>query len=257
MMVKSTSALVAASLLASAMAKSKSVEPVCKVVTITETGAPVWVPISTGWEDWDPVTSTSTAWEDWDPVTKTKTITAIPPKSTTVYTEKWDDWTSSAPEALTVTTYTTIPVLPTSSHTGAWGNTTVPITASSTAAASTTPTPAPTAATCPADNGQAVIPGGSCGCEFTVNCGVQASPDANSKFWQQSDSLVDTLEECLELCDNNSNCETVLWVDDSTSGDYHHCWQISGLGQPTGSGIAQISYKGTCSGTCASTYGGA
>ncbi|KAL2436918.1 hypothetical protein ABEF95_015280 [Exophiala dermatitidis] len=244
MMVKSSTAVLASALLASgAMAWAN--EPVCKVVTVTETGTPVWVPVAT--------------WADWE--TSSETTPPPAPKTTTVYTEHWDDWTKTVPQALTVTTYTTIPVVPTSSaaptHTGSWGNSTVSTGASSTSAApSSTSSVAPAAATCPASNGQNVLPGGSCGCSFAVHCGVQATPDASSKFWEQG-GLVDTLAECLALCDSNDKCEAALWVDEPSSGDYHHCWQISGLGQPTGTGIAQISYKGTCSGTCASSYGSA
>jgi hypothetical protein len=51
-----------------------------------------------------------------------------------------------------------------------------------------------------------------------------------------------------------SDCQACIWVDDPSSSDYHHCWQTSGLGGIIGTGQGQISYKGTCSGSCSSTY---
>ncbi|KEF58099.1 uncharacterized protein A1O9_06022 [Exophiala aquamarina CBS 119918] len=215
---------------------------VCAAVTVTYTGAGFWVPDPAGaWADWtssssttkkvDPAKSTSTTWADWE-VTTTKKVDPAKSTSTTV-DPTWSDWVASTTTTLkTVVSTTTKP------------------------AATTTGTKPPSAApTCPSDNKKSVLAGGSCGCSFTVNCGVKASPDASSLFWEKtSGGIVPTLAECLALCDSNDKCEAALWVDDATNGDYHHCWQISGLGAPTGEGVAQISYKGTCSGKCSESY---
>jgi len=189
---------------------------------------------STVWGDWeatttttkkvDPAKTTSTTWADWE-VTTTTTKKDAPATTTTA--DPWSDWPSSTTTLVTTTK----------------------------GAATTTTKPPSAAPTCPSDNKKSVLAGGSCGCEFTVNCGVKASPGASSVFWEKtSGGIVPTLAECLALCDSNDKCEAALWVDDSTNGDYHHCWQISGLGAPTGEGVAQISYKGQCSGKCSESY---
>jgi hypothetical protein len=317
-MVKSSStAFVAtAALLATVRAGQ---EPICKVVTVTETGSLVWIPDPTWsdwaaaststldptWGDWASTTTTTTAdptWSDWastetgttktkthtTPEAVTKTLTWSDWTSTTVTVDPtWSDWESTTTTTTvdptwsdwesTTTTTTTSSVDPTwsdwassssvtssptpSSSVGpisasTWTTTSASESSSTTTTTTTTTTSAAAAtATCPASNGEIVSPSGSCGCEFTVNCAVHATTSDSSVFWEQtSGALVDTLEECLEICNDNSDCEATLWVDDSTSSDYHHCWQVSGLGAVAGSGYAQISYKGTCSGTCAETY---
>ncbi|KAK5395505.1 hypothetical protein LTR79_007219 [Exophiala xenobiotica] len=129
---------------------------------------------------------------------------------------------------------------------------------STTTGTTTTTTVAP-AASCPASNGEEVEGGGSCGCEFSVNCGVHADTSTNPTFFQKdSGAAVDSLAECLALCDNNDKCTATIWCDDASScgSDYHICWQTNGLGGVAGTGYGQISYKGSCSGSCSSSYEG-
>lgn len=91
---------------------------------------------------------------------------------------------------------------------GGHGGLPASVTYSSSAAPSNTAAPA----SCPASNGQSVLGGGSCDCDFTVNCDVKATPGSTSKFWQQNaGTLVPTLAECIEQCDNNSDCTAALW----------------------------------------------
>ncbi|RMD44616.1 hypothetical protein DV735_g529, partial [Chaetothyriales sp. CBS 134920] len=60
-------------------------------------------------------------------------------------------------------------------------------------------------------------------------------------FWEQTDNeVVDTLAACIAKCDNNESCHAAIWVDDSTSADYHNCWQVSSLPTPSLSGIALL-----------------
>ncbi|KAK5062860.1 hypothetical protein LTR84_004935 [Exophiala bonariae] len=226
----------------------------CKAVTVTYTGVGFWVPDPAGaWADWTssttkpvaPATTTSTwvdpTWSDWvaSTTTTTKKVSVSTTTTTAWVDPTWSDWVSSSTTLVTTTK-------------GSWGSSSTG--AATTKASTTTAAPKP-AATCPSDNGKKVLAGGSCGCEYTVNCGVKASPDAKSVFWEKvSGGIVPTLGECLALCDANDKCEATLWVDDASNGDYHHCWQISGLGAPTGTGVAQISYKGTCSGKCSESY---
>ena len=72
---------------------------------------------------------------------------------------------------------------------------------------------APTAgAVCPADNGKVLAAGGSCQCEYQINCDVKATPGASSLFWQKDNGkLIDTLAECNKICDDNDKCEATLW----------------------------------------------
>jgi hypothetical protein len=85
---------------------------------------------------------------------------------------------------------------------------------------------------------------------------LQASPDpTKTKFWQRTTGeKIATLAECMKICDENSLCEAVLYVSGSGTADDNICWQTSNLGPTTGSGYAQISYKGTCSGKCSASY---
>ncbi|KAK5529286.1 hypothetical protein LTR23_010803, partial [Exophiala sp. CCFEE 6169] len=75
---------------------------------------------------------------------------------------------------------------------------------------------------------------------------------------KDSGAAVDSLAECLALCDNNDKCTATIWCDDASScgSDYHICWQTNGLGGVAGTGYGQISYKGSCSGSCSSSYEG-
>merc|ERR1712169_170292 len=184
-------------------------------------------------------------WGDWTTTTTKKTTTTPAKKATTTTTTKatttsvdptWLDWTSS--EASTT-------AAPPSGK---------PTTTTTT---TTTTTSAAAAASCPASNGKDVSGGGSCGCEFSVNCAVHADTSTNPTFFQKdSGAAVDSLAECLALCDNNDKCTATIWCDDAAScgGDYHICWQTNGLGGVAGAGYGQISYKGTCSGSCSSSY---
>lgn len=207
----------------------------CKVVTVTKTGSIIWVPAA-----YDPTwvevpvapttakpttakpTTVDHTWIDVpvDPIVKTTTTTAD-------YT--WAD----VPAKPTTFTTSTKPVVKTT----------------------TTATPKPTGGVCPKDNGKTLAQGGSCGCDFQINCGVKASPGAGSKFWQRTEGeKFDTLAACLKVCDENSLCESVLYVAEAGSADSQLCWQTSGLGPITGEGYAQIAYKGQCSGKCSQSY---
>lgn len=86
---------------------------------------------------------------------------------------------------------------------------------------------------------------------------MHASYGAQTNFWEQtSGQLVDTLEQCIEMCNNNADCQATVWSaqDPTDTQDYKRCWQISGLGATVSTGFGQISRKGSCSGTCSSSY---
>ncbi|KAK5954188.1 hypothetical protein OHC33_004761 [Knufia fluminis] len=134
--------------------------------------------------------------------------------------------------------------------------TTSKVETTTTTTTATTEAPKPTA-TCPATAGTPFPASGSCECSYAINCGVKATPGKGAKFWERkSGELVDSLDACIAICDENSSCTAVLYVDEPTAGpnDYKHCWQTSGLPQPDGTGYAKISYKGACSGSCSAGY---
>lgn len=67
-------------------------------------------------------------------------------------------------------------------------------------------------AVCPADNGKVLAAGGTCQCEYQINCDVKATPGADSMFWEhKSGELIGSLAECNKLCDDNDQCEATLW----------------------------------------------
>lgn len=110
---------------------------------------------------------------------------------------------------------------------------------------------------CPANNGQYVYAPGSCACSFEVNCNVYAAFTQSTQFWERnSGELIGSLAECLEICNNNSECEAAIWTDNSTAPafDQHHCFQTKGLGPINQAGFGQVSYKGKCWGECARDY---
>jgi hypothetical protein len=71
----------------------------------------------------------------------------------TTSTSTWADWTS------------------TSTSTKAWTTTSTKAWTTST----TTAAPKPTGGVCPNDSGKTLKQGGSCGCDFKINCGVKVS----------------------------------------------------------------------------------
>ncbi|KAK5226238.1 hypothetical protein LTR72_004143 [Exophiala xenobiotica] len=237
------------------------------------------------WADWTSTTTSTSAdptWGDWTTTSSKKTTTTTPAKKATTTTwvdPTWLDWTTTTTTTTTsvdptwldwtTTTTTTTTKATTTSVDPTWLDWTSSTEAATTAAptsgkptttttTTTTTTVAP-AASCPASNGEEVEGGGSCGCEFSVNCGVHADTSTNPTFFQKdSGAAVDSLAECLALCDNNDKCTATIWCDDASScgSDYHICWQTNGLGGVAGTGYGQISYKGSCSGSCSSSYEG-
>ncbi|KIW16761.1 hypothetical protein PV08_03951 [Exophiala spinifera] len=284
-MVKYTSTILASAALATTVVAS---DPVCSVVTEVITGEWEWIADPT-WADWTTATTTTTkkpavtttttfdpAWLDW--TTTTTTTTPVDPTwldwtTTTTTTKKpavtttttyvdptWLDWTTTT--TTTTTTYVDPTWLDWTSSSAATTTTTpAPVYTTTTTTpgvvttTTTTTVAPPPSATCPADNGATVPGAGSCECEYQVNCNVHADTSTNPTFWQTT-GTVDTLQACLDICDNNSLCTATIWCDDSSQcgSDYHVCWQTSGLGGVAGAGYGQVSYKSSCKGSCSSSY---
>ncbi|KAK6368187.1 hypothetical protein LTS17_009928 [Exophiala oligosperma] len=197
--------------------------------TTTKKPAPTTTVVDPTWVDWDTTTTTkkpaptTTTWVDPTWLDWTTTTTTVKTTTTTWVDPTWLDWTSTS--AAPTTTTTTTPA------NNGWGTTTTTV-------AATTTTAAPVAAaTCPADNGQSVTAGGSCQCDYTVNCGVHADTSGGPQFWNKG--TTDSLAACLTLCDNNDKCTATIWCDDTTQcgSDYHVCWQTNGLGGVAGTGF--------------------
>lgn len=222
--------------------------------------------------------TTSADWNTWDPSKNTKTTT----KSTTTSAE-WASWTSSASVSAKTTTTTskfgggfytsskeTTSAKPTTYSSDFPTTTAKPTTSAkpSTTTASTTTTTAveQPAATCPYYDQSyhfvgGVTVGGSCGGSYDINCGARVtSLGPSTKFWQRADEIIETLEECLQICDENAECTATFWTNYSgaSAADYKHCYQTNGLPQPDLKGgenqYAQLSYKTSTSGNCASSY---
>lgn len=272
-----------ATVLAAAIAVTQAApaQPVCKVITTVVTGSAVWVPqpAPTSWAAWStsktPNASTKTqteTWAVWDPSTsKTPVATS---------TESWGAWTSSTTKNTPVAASTTTnagwgtwsastPVAVTSTTSKVWEHSTTPAATTTTTTSyshyvpttttTTTAAAAPTA-TCPAQKTSfdAGSGHGDCNCDYTTYCNVHVGGDLSSvQFWERkSGELINTLEECIQICDDNSSCTAAIWTDSSSAGsqDYKHCWQTNGLPTPNDDGYGQISYKGQCSGSCSAGY---
>lgn len=223
----------------------------CQVVVDIIEGPGIWVPspdATASWSSWDPKATTTTtpaaaAWSSW--------TTSASAKATTDSFGGgfWSHSTTSTSTAsVTTTTWTGHP-------TTTAAPTTTTTTTSTTTTTTTTTSSAPTCAASTYDFDYS--PSGSCGCDFTVDCNVHAGYTASTKFWEQTTGqLVDTLAQCIQMCNDNSACQATVWSaqDPSDTQDYKRCWQISGLGADASTGFGQISRKGSCSGTCSSNY---
>ncbi|KAK5096852.1 hypothetical protein LTS08_007342 [Lithohypha guttulata] len=271
-MVRYTSTILAAASFSLAIAAPAVQQPVCKVVTEVVTGSPIWVTKTA-----DPTTavSSSGSWSAWDPTTSSKvttstktTTTTKTPTATSSTSSDWAVWTSSANSTSSTSSKTTTTIIwntstssatTTSSKSSTSDTTTTTTTAATTTTTTTTTTATPTP-TCPADNGAKF--GSSCNCGFSVYSSSRITADLSSAsfFEKTPGELVDSLDTCLNYCDENENCKAVVYVNDpaysSSTQDYLHCWQISGVkGNTVTDGHANIAYKNCCDGTCASSYG--
>lgn len=267
-------------LAAVAIANAAPAQPVCSLVVEVVTGTGIWVPKAdpTSWAAWSSSTSSTPAvktsssvdptWSAWTsstPAVKTSSTSSTPAATTSSSVDPtWSAWTSSGASTSAAATTTKVAsttwTKPTTSAAQTSSTSKVETTtsvATTTTATTTTTTETPKAtATCPASSGTTFEASGSCECSYNINCGTKTTPTQDTKFWERAPELIDTLEECIAICDENSACTAVLYVDDpsAASYDYKHCWQTSGLPQPNGAGTAQISYKGACSGTCSANY---
>lgn len=240
------------------------------------------------------------AWEE-DPSKSTKKTTTTaewstwsedPSKDTKTSSSTWAPWTSTSakPTATTTTTHTGGGFYPqptdtysstssytyTPTYTDAPTSTETPVTTVTpttaqelTTTSSTSTTQAPAATACPYYDGtsyekfDSVAGGGTCGSSFTVHCGARANPSSgNVQFWERhSGEIIDSLAECLQICDNNSECTAAIWTNYAGAGDQdkNHCWQTNGLPAPSvfggsTSSYGQLSYKNGNSATCSEDY---
>lgn len=66
--------------------------------------------------------------------------------------------------------------------------------------------------TCPNDGGKTLKAGGSCDCDYQVNCDSKANVPSTAKFWERtSGEIILSLAECVSICDENSECEACIW----------------------------------------------
>lgn len=294
-MVTYTSAILAAANLL-ALAHAAPAQPVCKVVTETITGAPFWVPTpkatsDPGWGTWaDPKDTSKTTWSTWadpketskstwgtwadpDSASKTTWSSWADPKKTSTSSLFWGEWPSGVPKptsdvghdhtdhtyptaSSTTTTTFSYGFPPTTTAPPATTTTTTPSAPTTT---TTTTSAAPSTSTCPASGNPTLnqAPAGSCGCTFTTHCNMKANPGSDAVFWQRSaGEQIDTLEECMEICNNNDQCQAIVWSnqDGEPASDYKMCYQVINLPQPATTGYGQLTYKGSCSGTCSQSY---
>ena len=67
-------------------------------------------------------------------------------------------------------------------------------------------------AVCPADGGKTLKSTGSCGCSYAINCASKADHGSSTQFWEKtSGQIVLSLAECVAMCDDNSDCQAVIW----------------------------------------------
>lgn len=226
-------------------------------------------------------TTTTTDWNTWDPNDPAKPK----PTSKTTTTAEWSGWAGWGDEGAKPTSTSTTKngggfyPAPTSGYLNGTTSTliysTLPYTITTTTTESTTTaestttttttTETPSATSCPYYDGSShsvlnnVQGGGSCDSTFTVQCGarVNVPTDGSVNFWERhSGETVGSLAECIAICDSNSDCTAAIWTDYEGAGpsDKFHCWQTSGLPQPSNFGnsgtYGQLSYKGSSKGQC-------
>lgn len=66
--------------------------------------------------------------------------------------------------------------------------------------------------TCPNDGGKTLKAGGSCDCDYSINCASKADVPSTAKFWERtSGEIILSLAECVAICDENKECEACIW----------------------------------------------
>lgn len=69
-----------------------------------------------------------------------------------------------------------------------------------------------TTMSCPNDGGKTLKYGGSCDCDYSINCASKADTPSTAKFWERtSGEIILSLAECVAICDENQECEACIW----------------------------------------------